>query len=88
MDQLVTDIDAAYLRYQETKKVYQTALKGVELAAENYTTTRNRYLNDLVLITEMLDADNEKVNAELNAVNAQINILYQHYQLKKLTGTI
>jgi outer membrane protein len=88
MDQLATDIDAAYLRYQETKKVYQTELKGVELATENYTTTRNRYLNDLVLITEMLDADNEKVNAELNAVNAQINILYQYYQLKKITGTL
>ena len=44
--------------------------------------------NDLVLITEMLDAENSKLDAELKATNAQINIIFHYYQLKKLTGTI
>lgn len=87
-EQLVTDIDAAYLRYLETLKVYKTQLKGVDLATENYTIIKNRYINSLVLITEMLDAENAKVDAELQAVNAQINILFHYYQLKKLTGTL
>ncbi len=87
-DQLSNEIDDAYIRYNETLKVYQTQLKGVDLATENYNVTKNRYLNELVLITEMLDAENEKVDAELKAANAQINILFHYYQLKKLTGTL
>ena len=87
-DQLTTDIDAAYLRFLETQKVYETQLTEVDLATENYTTTKNRYVNDLVLITEMLDAENSKIDAELQAANAQINILFHYYQLKKLTGTL
>ncbi len=87
-EQLITDIDTAYLRYLETLKVYKTQLKKVDLATENYTIIKNRYINSLVLITEMLDAENAKVDAELQAVNAQINIRFHYYQLKKLTGTL
>jgi len=87
-EQLTNDIDDAYLRYLETIKVHETKLKAVDLATENYTTTKNRYVNDLVLVTEMLDAENEKLDAELEAINAQINILFHYYQLRKLTGTL
>lgn len=87
-EQLNTDIESALIRTQEARKVYETQLKGVQLATENYNITRNRYLNELVLMTELLDAENEKIDAELQAANAQINILFQQYQLKKLTGTL
>lgn len=87
-EELANEIEAAHLRYRETLKVYNTHVKAVELATENYTIIKNRYLNDLVLITEMLDAENEKVDAELQAANAQINILFHYYQLKKITGTL
>ena len=87
-EELATAIEAAYIRYLESIKVYQTQLKGVQLASENYDVVKNRYLNNLVLITEMLDAENAKIDAELQAINAQINILFQQYQLKKLSGTL
>lgn len=87
-DELLTAVKNAHLKYEETRKIYQTHLKGVELANQNYTVIRNRYLNDLVLITEMLDAENSKVDAEMQAANAQINILFQYYQMKKITGTL
>lgn len=87
-EELATAIDAAYIRYLESIKVYQTQLKGVQLATENYDVVKNRYLNNLVLITEMLDAENAKIDAELQAINAQINILFQQYQLKKLSGAL
>ena len=48
----------------------------------------NRYLNDLALITDMLDASNSKLNAELQLVNAQINILFNLYKLKKTAGCL
>lgn len=87
-DDLSNEIEDAYINYCETIKVYENQLKSVELASENYTIIKNRYLNDLVLITEMLDAENSKLDAELKATNAQINIIFNYYQLKKLTGTL
>ncbi|MEJ5964165.1 TolC family protein [Pedobacter immunditicola] len=87
-DQLATDIETALIRYQEAQDIYKTQLKGVQLATENYNVIRNRYVNSLVLITEMLDAENSKIDAEMKAANAQINILYHDYQLRKLAGTL
>lgn len=87
-DQLENDIEAANIRYQETIKVCDTHLKGVELAKQNYEVVRNRYLNDMVLTTEMLDAENTRLDAEMQAANAEINILFHYYLLKKLTGTL
>ncbi len=87
-EQLTHDIEATQIRFLETKEVYATHLKGVDLASQNYTIIRNRYLNDMALTTEMLDAENTKLDAELQAANSQINILFQYYQLKKLTGTL
>lgn len=87
-EDLSNNIEDAYINYCETIKVYETQLKSLELASENYTIIKNRYLNDLVLITEMLDAENSKLDAELKATNAQINIIFHYYQLKKLTGTL
>jgi outer membrane protein TolC len=87
-EKLANDIESAIIRKQEAQKVYETQLKGVQLATENYNIIRNRYLDDLVLMTEMLDAENAKIDAEMQAANAQINILFYHYQLKKLSGTL
>ena len=86
--QLLNDIEAAQIKYQETKDIYHTRLKNIELAQQNYEVVKHRYLNDLSLITEMLDAENTKVDAELQAANAQINIIFHYYQLKKLSGTL
>lgn len=77
---------AAYTRYMESYKkveVYQTNLK---LADENYQIIHNRYLNDLVLITEMLDAQNTQLNAQLELVNAQIDVVYKYYALMYQIG--
>jgi len=87
-EQLSNDIQSATILYQEAKDVYHTQLKSVQLANENYNVVRNRYLADLVLITEMLDAENSKIEAEMQAANAQINILFRFYQLNKISGTL
>ena len=87
-EQLALDIQSASIRFNETLKVYQTQLKNVELANQNYSVVRNRYLNQLSLITEMMDAETMKVDAEMQVENAKINILFQYYQLKKIAGIL
>ena len=66
----------------------RTQQKSVELANQNFQVVQNRYVNQLALITDMIDASNVKLNAELQEVNAQINIAYTYYNVKYVTGKI
>ncbi len=60
----------------------------MELANENYTVVNDRYLNQLALITDMVDAANMKLDAELSEVDARINIAYQYYKIKFVAGKL
>ena len=66
----------------------KTQRKSVELANLNYAVIRDRYKNDMALITDMLDASNSKLAAEVQLVNAQINIVFNYYKLLYISGTI
>jgi outer membrane protein len=39
---------------------------------------QNRYQNDLALLTDMVDASNMKLSAEMALVNARISMLFKH----------
>ena len=66
----------------------RTQQKSVELAQQNYQVVSNRYKNQLALITDMIDASNMKLNAELQEVNARINIAYTYYNVRYAAGNI
>lgn len=66
----------------------RTQQKSVELAQQNYQVVSNRYNNQLALITDMIDASNIKLNAELQEVNARINIAYTYYNVRYAAGNI
>jgi len=87
-EQVALAIESARIKYNESLELYNTQLKSIELATENYNVIKNRYLNQLALITEMIDAENTKVDAELQAANAEMNILFHYYQLKKIAGIL
>lgn len=87
-DNIQTQVKASHVRFAEAFAMYDTQKKSLELAEQNYEVINNRYLNDLALITDMLDAGNSKLSAELQVVNARINILFNYYKLKKATGTL
>lgn len=79
-------VHSAYTKFKESFEkltVYETSSR---LADENYRIINNRYLSELVLITEMLDASNTKLNAELQVVNAKLNVIYNYYKLQREIG--
>ncbi|WP_308240711.1 TolC family protein [Prevotella sp.] len=80
--------NAAYIKYMQTYTEFDTQRKSVELARQNYNVVNARYLGQLALITDMVDASNIKLDAELQEVDARINILYAYYQLKYAAGEI
>lgn len=60
----------------------------MELARQNYDVINNRYLNQLALVTDMVDASNTKLDAELSEVDARINIAYAYYKMKYVAGEL
>lgn len=81
-------VQAAYTDYQTTFVELETNQKSVELAHQNYNVIQNRYQNGLALVTDMVDAANQRLDAQLKLVDSQINVLYNYYHLKYITGTL
>ena len=78
----------AYTMHRQAFAELHTQQKSVELAQQNYNVVNNRYLNQLALITDMIDASNIKLNAELQEINARINIAYTYYNIRYVSGSI
>lgn len=87
-EELQNSVHEACIGLDEAYTRMQTRLKSVQLAHENYNIVRQRYLNGLSLITDMLDAGNTQLDTELQLANDRINIIYQYFLLKKITGTL
>ena len=87
-EQLNNQVQAAYVQYQQTYVELETQKKSVELARQNYEVMNARYLSQLALVTDMVDASNLKFNAELSEVDARINIVYAYYRMKYVAGEI
>lgn len=87
-EQIMLGMQAAHIKYKEAYALLKTKEKSVELATQNYDVVNYRYTNDLALITDLLDASSQKLNAELEEVNARINILYNYYKLHYISGTL
>ena len=87
-ENIAMDVNAAYTRRQNAIENLKILENAKVLAAENYKITEAKYLNQFAVQSEMTDAQNQKIQTELDFVNAEIDVLYQHYTLLKSTGTL
>ena len=87
-ESLDNQVQQAWTLWQQTFADLDTQRKSVQLARQNYQVVNDRYLNQLALITDMLDASNIRLNAELQEVDARINIVYAYYKMKYIAGTL
>lgn len=81
-------VQAGYTDYETTLTELDTSKKSVELAQHNYSVISNRYQNGLALVTDMVDAANQRLDAQLALVNSRIKVLFNYYNLKYITGTL
>lgn len=81
-------VQAAYTNFLTSFTELDTQRKSVELAQDNYNIISNRYNNELALITDMVDASNTKLSAELALVNSRINIIYNYYNMLYVSGQL
>ncbi len=81
-------VQQAYTEYRQSYVELAARQKSVELARQNYDVMHSRYNSEMILVTDMADASNLRLNAELQEVDARINIAYAFFKLKYAAGEL
>lgn len=91
-EQLMQDIrihvKAAYTRHREALDRVEALKLSVKQAEENYRIVQNRYLNQLSILTDLLDASSVRLTAELQLTVARTQTIYTYYELQRACGNL
>ncbi|MET0636738.1 MAG: TolC family protein [Chitinophagaceae bacterium] len=86
--QVDVEVSTAYTRYLEANEELRTNVRNVASALENFRIVEKKYFNQLALQTDLIDATNIKVEAELDVSNSRIDVEYSYYQLLYAIGKL
>lgn len=91
-EQLMQDIRirirTAYTRHKEAMERVEALKLSVRQAEENYRIVQNRYLNQLSILTDLLDASSVRLDADLQLTVARTQTIYTYYELQRACGTL
>ena len=88
LQQVRVNVRTAYLRHHEALERVDVLQLSVRQAEENYRIMQNRYLNQLAILTDLLDANSVRLNAELQLTSARTQVIYTYYQLQHACGRL
>lgn len=88
MQNIRASVKAAYIKHQEATDRIRALTTYVEQANENYRIVQNKYLNQLAILTDLLDASNVRLDAELQLTAAKATQIYTYYQLLRSSGNL
>lgn len=88
MQEVRTRVNTAYIRHREALRRVEALTLSVQQAEENYRIVRNRYLNQLSILTDLLDASNVRLEADLQLTTARTETLYTYYELQRSCGNL
>ena len=87
-DEIQDQLFKEHTQYQEILEKFVVVDKALDLAEENYRIVKLKYLNQLVLITEMVDADNALLQAKYNKISTHLDAVLKHYELMHTAGML
>lgn len=87
-ENLRNSVQKAYADYMQSYVELETSEKSLQLADENYGRVHDRYMEQLVLVTDMLDAFNMKLEAELDVSASNAGIQYRLCCLRYAAGIL
>ena len=82
------NVRSAFLRHNEALERVRSLRLSVRQAEENYRIVNNRYLNQLSILTDLLDASNVRLVAELQLTAARAESVFTYYQLLRACGNL
>lgn len=85
---LSTEINNNLINCRAVYSQLETLYKQQELANENYRRITDNYIEQLALNTEVMDAANQKLEADLRVSDAKVQIVFAYYQLLKTMGKL
>jgi outer membrane protein len=83
-----TEIKSYYIKYAEALTRISVNEHSVEQARVNYRIVNTKYLNQLSLLTDLLDADNLYQESRFNLVKAQTDALAIYYHILYTSGNL
>lgn len=86
LQKINSDINAAYNNYKLVLEQKKVSEKSEIAANENYRISELKYQNQLITMVEMVDASNTKLNAELQTLNTEMNIILNYVKLLQVAG--
>ncbi len=87
-DQVRLEVNHAYQQYVLSLKKINVYQKSIEQANENYRITKNKYDNNLVTTTELLDADVAQLQAQLNYTFSRADAMVAYKKLQQVAGVL
>ncbi|MFT4153910.1 TolC family protein [Parafilimonas sp.] len=87
-DNIHLAINQAYQTYLTDIKKIEVNNKAVIQANENYRISKNKYDNNLLLLTDLLDANVEQLQASLNLEVSKADAALDYYTLQQTAGML
>ncbi|NOW95943.1 TolC family protein [Mucilaginibacter sp. SG564] len=87
-DSFNQEFSSLLIKYQEALDRIKVNEQSIEQARVNYRIVNTKYLNQLALLTDLLDADNLLQEVRYNLVEAQTNAQLFYFRLLYLSGKL
>lgn len=87
-DNVRKEINSYYIKYGEALTRILVNERSVEQAQVNYRIVNTKYLNQLSLLTDLLDADNLYQESRFNLIRAQTDALGIYYHILYSSGNL
>lgn len=87
-DNVKQEAQALAIKYNEAMNRLSVIKKSIEQAEINYNIQNTKYVNQLTLLTDLLEADNLYQETRFNYIQANIAALSIYYRLLFITGKL
>lgn len=83
-----TELFTIRTKLKELLEEFDIRIEQIRLAEDLYQLTYERYSGGTAILTEMLDARNNLLQANIEYLNTQIEAYYQYCIIKKIMGEL
>jgi outer membrane protein len=87
-DNVRLQVNKAYLNWLSSQKKIEVHAKAIEQSDENFKIVRNKYVNGLATVTDVLEADVAQLQSHLNYSLAKADAVLAYDQLLQAAGLL